>query len=668
MDWLVHVGLVNAALAALLALAAAAVGCLYRRPALVHGLWLLVLLKLVTPPLLPVHIPWPAPPQPAPVAADDAVSDMELFVVPGGHVEPSGMTDMPDPPGDDLWQAEAAAALARAPSPPAEVEGDSPAPEAAADTPAPRPPPAAPLWDSWEQAVAAVWLTGSLAWWSLAALRIYAFRRSLRHARPAPAALERQVRRLAARLGLSRCPAVCLLPAVTSPLLWAVAGTPRLLLPAGLWQRLTDEQRETLLTHELAHLRRGDHWVRRLELVVMGLYWWHPVVWWARREIQEAEEQCCDAWVVWALPGAAHAYATALVETVAFLSLPQPALPLGASGVGHTHSLKRRLTMILKGTTPRALTWTALGALVACAATLLPLGPTWVLAQSAEPAAGEQPAPETAPAADLPAAGEAVADTAGPARSPGPAREAVASGPNVQDVEEAKDEVELLKAQLDGKRAELLEAEALLKKASRQMSRADELGKRGAISAEERDQLRTDVEVREARVRSKLAQIREAELRLRQASGRLSRLQGRGRHAAGAAEAPPLFRGARGPLAGPRPVIAGPELAPVDATSAAPAAEGAPSVRVGPSAAPRDAERRLRDLEKKLDRLLREVEALRREIRQQRNGDSPTPSGGTTPGPGTAEVPRTAPAEPPKPAAGSTPPRAPAPSTSPARP
>ena len=32
-------------------------------------------------------------------------------------------------------------------------------------------------------------------------------------------------------------------------------------------RHMTPEQRDTLLVHELAHLRRGDHWVRRLELL-----------------------------------------------------------------------------------------------------------------------------------------------------------------------------------------------------------------------------------------------------------------------------------------------------------------------------------------------------------------------------------------------------------------
>src|SRR5437763_10830444 len=51
MSMLMQVGLSNAAVAGALALAALAAGRVCRRPALVHCLWLLVLIKLVTPPL-----------------------------------------------------------------------------------------------------------------------------------------------------------------------------------------------------------------------------------------------------------------------------------------------------------------------------------------------------------------------------------------------------------------------------------------------------------------------------------------------------------------------------------------------------------------------------------------------------------------------------------------
>src|SRR5262249_24790360 len=56
---LLHVGLSNVLMASLLAVAAMTLGRLCRRPALTHALWLLVLLKLVTPPLVWVPIPWP---------------------------------------------------------------------------------------------------------------------------------------------------------------------------------------------------------------------------------------------------------------------------------------------------------------------------------------------------------------------------------------------------------------------------------------------------------------------------------------------------------------------------------------------------------------------------------------------------------------------------------
>ena len=52
MNALWTVGLSNVAVALVLAAVACAAGRWLRRPALTHGLWLLVFLKLLTPPLL----------------------------------------------------------------------------------------------------------------------------------------------------------------------------------------------------------------------------------------------------------------------------------------------------------------------------------------------------------------------------------------------------------------------------------------------------------------------------------------------------------------------------------------------------------------------------------------------------------------------------------------
>ena len=93
------------------------------------------------------------------------------------------------------------------------------------------------------------------------------------------------------------------------------------------------DQQTALLTHELAHLKRKDHWVRWLDLAVAGLYWWNPVVWWARRAMREAEEQCCDAWAVGAMPRGARTYAAALMAALDFISGAPTAEVAAASAV-----------------------------------------------------------------------------------------------------------------------------------------------------------------------------------------------------------------------------------------------------------------------------------------------------------------------------------------------
>ena len=160
-------------------------------------------------------------------------------------------------------------------------------------------------------------------------------------------------------------------------MLWAVACRPRVILPRDLWDKLDPRQRSMLLVHELAHVHRGDHAVRLFELAVTTLFWWLPTVWWARRALHDAEEQCCDAWVTWAFPKEARSYAETLLETIDFVHASGSPEPVLATGFGKVHHLRKRLTMIMLGTTTRRLTWRgALGAFAA-GALLLPMSPSW---------------------------------------------------------------------------------------------------------------------------------------------------------------------------------------------------------------------------------------------------------------------------------------------------
>ena len=86
MERLFTVALSNAVMATVLALLVAALGRACRRPALMHGLWLLVLLKLVTPPLVewPWALPdfWAAAPADATAGAADSTENPAVSVMP----------------------------------------------------------------------------------------------------------------------------------------------------------------------------------------------------------------------------------------------------------------------------------------------------------------------------------------------------------------------------------------------------------------------------------------------------------------------------------------------------------------------------------------------------------------------------------------------------------
>jgi WD40 repeat protein/beta-lactamase regulating signal transducer with metallopeptidase domain len=389
MSTLLALGLANAACAALLAVPAFLVSRYGRRPALAHALWLLVLVKLVTPPVLRPGLPWlPAaaeekaeapPPKPTRWVAIDRPLTLPPLVNTNVLVPQSREPVFQVKPVKTVvvrLQAEARPAPAPAPAPAAE--------------PQPAPPE-----DRGEALVCfalVVWLGGAIVFLARTILQVARFHRLLAHARLAPAEMQEQARELAAQMGLSRCPPVWLVPGPLPPMVWGV-GRARVLFPAGLVERLGEAERASLLTHELAHVARRDHWVRVLELLAAALFWWYPLVWLARRQLRDREEECCDAWAKDA--ASPRVYATAILEAVEFLSEARPRLPMMASALAGVQALKERLTLIMTADRPRCLGGVARMALVCLSAAVLPLLPTLVRAERQEvkepPRAAESP-------------------------------------------------------------------------------------------------------------------------------------------------------------------------------------------------------------------------------------------------------------------------------------
>lgn len=305
-------------------------------PAVMHGLWLVVVLKLVTPPLfeIPLDVSWlpdttnAAPSRPAAEALPRLLPDTapeptasapspELAAVPQVTPEPLAGTDI---------------GSANEPAPRTEAHGAVDGGAAAFPW----------LW---------LWLGSSGLLLLATSWRTVQIHRQKRAFGPVPMPLRLEVRELAERIGVA-VPELCDDPRTAAPYVWTIGRT-RLILPVQLLQQCTKKGREAVIAHELAHLHRRDHWVARAELVLLTLLWWHPLFWFARSRMRLWAELACDAIAVTTVPDASLDYATLLVDAAAQPAPTRPGVAVLASRPAARAAFERRLKMILNDNLPR---------------------------------------------------------------------------------------------------------------------------------------------------------------------------------------------------------------------------------------------------------------------------------------------------------------------------
>jgi beta-lactamase regulating signal transducer with metallopeptidase domain len=317
----------NTLVAATLALGAIALGRLWKNAAASHLLWIAVLLKLFTPPIVTVEEPF----------AWSALS----------HAARSDSLDQ-----SALTPSEARAAQTTA-LPSTNLTNTIPADqtmEAAWNSVTQR----ALRW-FWplSRLLAEIWIGGACCVALFYAVRIRRFAKLVRTFEPPSPAINSLVAEMASRLALRRVPDARMTSRTVPPLVWSIGIRPRIILPSALFARLTVDAQAAIVAHELVHIRRRDYLVRLLELAATTVFWWHPIVRWATHQLRELEEQCCDARVLQLLPHQPRTYAAALVDTLEFLS-EQPRTPVPLPTAIHSAgSLSRRIRMLRHDRTNR---------------------------------------------------------------------------------------------------------------------------------------------------------------------------------------------------------------------------------------------------------------------------------------------------------------------------
>jgi len=69
---------------------------------------------------------------------------------------------------------------------------------------------------------------------------------------------------------------------------------PVILMPAAAMAQLSTEQLESILLHELAHIKRHDYLVNILQTVVETILFFNPFAWLVSANIRREREHCCD--------------------------------------------------------------------------------------------------------------------------------------------------------------------------------------------------------------------------------------------------------------------------------------------------------------------------------------------------------------------------------------
>jgi TonB family protein len=141
---------------------------------------------------------------------------------------------------------------------------------------------------------------------------------------------------------------------VDTPVLVGVLD-PIILMPADIEEWMSDEEKRAVILHELAHVERRDHWVNVIQAVLGAVFFFHPAVRYALRQLVLERELACDEHVLRSgMPPASYAEVLLKVAERGVLGRQNDCPAFNTSG----RILERRIHMILNHQNPSFRRWT----------------------------------------------------------------------------------------------------------------------------------------------------------------------------------------------------------------------------------------------------------------------------------------------------------------------
>lgn len=302
-----------------------------RRPHLAAALWLLVIVKAVTPPVwtTPLNIWSLAPRSNAFAQMQDSTTTQNPSVQEiNDPVAVSRIALRPDKRAEDADPQVVSAASVSDVANHAQSAAPSPGPILQARS------------LQWPVIILGVWFAGSLAFCWVVGVRALRLRSAMARSEYSPALTDRTAR-LSSR-GRAGTTNVLLCDAVGP----AACGIrrPLIMLPRSLAESLAAEQIDAVLAHELTHLQRHDIAIGWLQTLVQIVWWFHPAVWLANRRLTQAIEESCDLETLRRLQCRAADYARCLLAVIEHDAVrASSSLPIGIRAFEATRTRVRRV-------------------------------------------------------------------------------------------------------------------------------------------------------------------------------------------------------------------------------------------------------------------------------------------------------------------------------------
>ena len=193
----------------------------------------------------------------------------------------------------------------------------------------------------WGTVIAGIWGIGALAallW--IAAVNLFLYRK-----------LRRSRRQIGEHEGL----AVYVTPEIVSPCLFGVCPPAIYLTPTV--EGIGDGVSYAVL-HETCHYHHGDHLWSLVRGIVLAIWWWNPLVWWAAKASRQDSEMACDEACIKALgEDCRRNYGKVLIQSLQHTAPAawRRSLGMAATMVSGKQELASRLQFLMKRPVVRSL-------------------------------------------------------------------------------------------------------------------------------------------------------------------------------------------------------------------------------------------------------------------------------------------------------------------------